>query len=202
MKILICAGAGYCRASRKAKTVISQFQPTLIIMLLGICEITTRDQRTKYTQLKMNSVQDIVEHVIHQARVSLGMIRQYGYQQISYATITGLDLQKYNMCAIRRNPHLKDLRGSQQQQALLNQAIIEVNRKIVQLNSELLIPTTWTAGYIHRYFRRKHHNYYQRLNDGCHPTQEAACYWMAQIQKTAAKVQQAVTVQCHESTSK
>lgn len=202
IKILTCAGAGYCRASLQAKTVISYFQPTLIIMLLGICEITRRDRRTRYTQLRMNSAQQIVEHVMLQARMSLGILRQYGSQQVSYATITGLDLQRYNLNAIRSNPQLKDLLRSQQQQSLLNQAILEVNRKIVQLNTELLIPTTWAAGYIHRYFRRKHHNYYQRLNDGCHPTDEAAQYWMAQIQKTAEKVQQTMAVQYPESSSK
>ena len=192
IKIYTCGGAGYQRASFRARSVIGDYKPTLIIMLIGICEITKRDNRTKLTQLRFDTVQEIVEHVIRQARLSLDLLRQYGTHYISYATITGLDLQHYNVRAIANHPSLKDHHDPQKHQLILNQAILEANQKIVQLNTELRIPTTWAAGYVHRYFRKKHHNYYRRLKDGCHPTEEAARYWVTQILKTSEKVIQAV----------
>ena len=188
IKVKSFKGAGYCIATTKAKKTIESFKPNLIIMLVGICDITIRDPRTKITTLRNKSVQGTIEHVLQQARASLTMLKQMGVKHISYATITGIELSTYNLN--KRQEDIQPREGSelQRQQLIINKAIIEVNRKIVEINTELCTPTTWTAGYVHRYFRRKYHHYYRRLEDGCHPTPEAAKYWVVQIVKTASQV--------------
>ena len=188
IKVKSFKGAGYCTAVRKAKKTIESFKPNLIIMLVGICDITVRDPGTKKTTLRNKTVQDTTEHVLQEARDSLDMLKQMGANQISYATITGIDLVTYNMNNKKQDRQPGDDNEWQRHQLTMNQAILQVNRKIVEINTEMHTPTTWTAGYVHRYFRRKYHHYYRRLEDGCHPTHEAAKYWVTQILKTANQV--------------
>ena len=189
IKVISFKGAGYCGAALKAKNIIESFRPNLIIMLVGICDITKRDPNTKKTTLRYKSTQCTVEHVLQQARTSLDMLRQMGVGRISYATITGIDLTTYNKNSKQQDRQHCEDKELQRQQVTMNQAVLQVNKKIVEINTELNTPTTWTAGYVHRYFRKKHHHYYRRLEDGCHPTSEAAKYWVTQVIKTAVQVE-------------
>ena len=188
--IVTYKGAGYCDAIHRAKTIIQDYNPAIIIMLLGICDMTKRDSRTKITDLQTNTAQQIVENVMKQARKSLALLGQMGDYHVSYATVTGIDLFEYNRRAKYLGAHTGDKDSIKRQQLILNQAVLETNRKIVELNTELNQPTTWTAGYVHRYFRKKHHYYYNRLSDGCHPTQEAARYWVTQVIKAFDKIKE------------
>ena len=184
VKVIICKGRGYHAAALKARGPIENFRPTLVILLVGVCDITKRDMYTKYTELRRGSTQETVEFVIQQARLALVELKQMNVQNISFATLTGLDLTIYNKISMDHEKIKSHQRELQQQQNIVNHSIIEINRKLVAINTEMNMPTTWTAGHVHRYFRRRYHHYYRRLADGCHPTSEASSYWAKQISKT------------------
>lgn len=181
-EILAFPGAGYCRAVALADDTIKRMVPTLVIMMVGICDITKRDKKSKLTTLRDNNVDGIVTHVISQARRSWEILHSKNLR-VSYATVSGLDLVKYNNHLDQRTDAtiIKQLTEAQ---ATLNEAILVINKRLIELNKETGLPTTWTASYVHQYFRKKYHHYYNRLVDGCHPTRQAAEYWTKQIAKT------------------
>ena len=63
-------------------------------------------------------------------------------------------------------------------QALLNNTVLEINRRLVQLNKANAVPTVWTAGLVHSCFKRAVHHYYIRLRDGCHPDYRTKKDWV------------------------
>ena len=184
IKIISFKGAGYSEATMRAKETISSFKPTIIIMCVGICDITNRDNRTKMTDLRTDKVEIAVEHVIDQINSSWQVLNNLGINHISFAMISVINLQRYNRI---RNYGVNDqhrVLEIQRKQEVLNQSILSINRKIVEINKMNGTPTTWTAGHVHRYFRRHYHHYYDRLHDGCHLSTKAANYWVKQIVKT------------------
>lgn len=181
VRVLIFKGVGYCEAMSLSVDTIRSFKPTLIIIMLGICDLTRRNKVTMHTWLRFDTVDGSVDYVIDQAHQSLAYLRRLGTYRISYATLTGLDLSSYNTGVQHLSPPKQAL---QQAQNTLNTSILEINRRIIELNKTTGLPTTWTASYVHDYFKHQYHHYYRRLSDGCHPTGKTVSYWANQIAKT------------------
>ena len=99
---------------------------------------------------------------------ALSILECLGYNNISMATITGVDIAHCNnKPANLKNPH----------QDLLNASIIEINRMIIDSNKARGIPTTWTASTVHAYYREVYHYLYHKMRDGCHPKAVTTSYW-------------------------
>ena len=102
---------------------------------------------------------------------------------VSYATLMGLDLEAYNTQALSP-PCYSSAHVIGAAQLVIHESVLEINRRLIELNKTADIPTTWTAGHVHAYFGHTHHHYYRRLVDGCHPSPRAVGYWATQIAKT------------------
>ena len=56
--------------------IIHDWRPDLIIMMAGICDVTERDRITKYTTLRHNNIQDVVEAVMMTVKEAMTIIRK------------------------------------------------------------------------------------------------------------------------------
>lgn len=191
--VVVNKGAGYELAAIRALPHLTRLKPHLVILLLGICDLTFRSARTKVTSLRHLSVSQNVDHVLASARAAIDILTATDGIKVSLATITGIELVDYNNPARRlmdtaayrvynatkvRHPH----------QGLLNDSVMEINRGLVQINRANSIPTPWTAGLVHTCFKRAVHHYYIRLVDGCHLDEPTKNAWSSLLVKYLHKL--------------
>lgn len=189
-------GAGIIKAIEQSQEIIAKIKPNIIILMVGICDITTKDPRTKLIQLKSNTTKETTE--------ALTTTLQSGYMKlktqsprstISIATIPGLDISDCNnqrrrhMTESEYRQYTKTRKITHPSQRSLDEAITEINRRITALNEKNEAPTTWIAGTIHPHYRKKRHNHYDRLLDGCHATKVTRTKWAQLIEKTIRNIQ-------------
>ena len=192
-RVLTYKGAGYEMAAIRAIPVINVIKPDLVVVLVGICDLTRRNKVTKITSLRHSTLIENVEHVMERARSAYDLLHSLGDHLISFATITGLDLTDYN-CPPRKYMSEPDYlnyckdRVTHPQQCLLNDSVLEINRRLTALNKASATPTVWVGGVVHSYFRNAHHHYYSRLADGCHLNQTTKGRWVAQIIKSTNRI--------------
>lgn len=188
IKVASNKGTGYRVAVTRAREIILSYRPTNVIICVGICDVTIRGKKTKITDFRYPTVIQTVEHVIEEMNQAWNEPNRIGIKQISFATVTGLDLHRYNKSGNNDTRDQTIVEEVKKKQDVLNQAILDINRRIVEKNKINGTPTTWTAGYVHRYFRKHYHHYYNRLQDGCHLSKKAANYWVDQIVKTSMQL--------------
>ena len=174
VKVEIHRGAGLEQAVVNSREALQSFKPNLVILFAGICNITSRNSRTHITTLRYRNIDTIVDSVIAAMDRALTFLKDEGYENVSIATITGIDMRRYNnQPASQRDPY----------QDMLNNAIIAVNRIIIDSNKTRNTPTTWTATMVHAYYRGAYHYLYHRLYDGCHPMRSTVTYWARMMAK-------------------
>ena len=185
VNVAVHKGAGYESAVSKSLEMIRHVRPDLIIVMAGVCDITWRNRQTKTTQLRYITESDIVKTVVTAAQESYDLIQSMHKCEISYATITGIDITDYNnraratMSDSQYHEYCKTTKVTHRYQSLLDNSIIEINRRLIAFNKTHNTATTWTATAVHTYHNRGHHHYYRRLSDGCHPTPATLGYWVS-----------------------
>lgn len=188
------SGKGYNAALNASINQIRLTKPERIIVMLGICTITKRDPITKQTFLRSTEVQELVTNVMTEIRNTYQIIQGLHACQVSYATVTGLDIADYNnyrrkfMDEKQYNLYCLTTKTLHPQQVTLDKIILELNRRITAFNQSNNIPTTWTATAIHAYHNKKYHHYYKKLYDGCHPTKATIKYWAKQIVRVVRRM--------------
>ena len=191
-RTLVCShpGAGYRTAISKSISTIISKDPELIIVMAGICDVTSRNPQSKATSLIHHTEREITEHVMTAAYEANNTIKAISRAKVSFATVTGIDLSDYNNVTRRHMSHQEyedycaTNKRAHPDQELLDTAILTINRKIIELNIKNNSPTTWTASAVHSYFKNSHHHYYRRLRDGCHAHPRTARDWAKFIIKT------------------
>ena len=174
VRVEIHRGAGFEHVARNSIPTLRSFNPDLIILFAGVCNLTKRNRRTKVTTMIQNDLQAAVEGVTAALARALTLLNEEGYTTISVATLAGVDLRRYNgYPVVPRDPD----------QIVLNHAIVRINRHIVDTNKINNVPTTWTASIIHAYYRGSYHHLYNKLSDGCHPTAATNRYWARMVVK-------------------
>ena len=191
---LVHRGAGYLMAARKSLGWVNTHNPSLVILMTGVCDLTQRSPTTKITSLRHNTVQGNVEQVIGSAQAALGLLRAAWTGRITLATITGIDLSDYNnpsrkhMSTDEYKKHCLTDKATHPQQDILNLSVLEINRQITGINRINRVPTIWTGGVVHTYSKRKTYHYYIRLSDGCHADNSTKLEWANQIYKTTNRI--------------
>ena len=191
--VLVMSGAGYELAAIKALPLLTKLKPHLVILLLGICDLTYRTRTTRVTTLRHLTVSQNVDHVLDSARSAIDILTASHKIKISLATLTGIELADYNNPARRlmdtetyRTYNATKVRHPQQ--GTLNDSVLEINRRLVQINKANSILTPWTAGLIHACFKRAVHHYYIRLVDGCHLDEPTKTAWASLLVKYIRKI--------------
>lgn len=192
--VLAHPGSGYEMAVIKSLTSIREIKPDLVIVVVGICDLTTRNKVTKYTGLRYSTVAANVDHVISSAKSSFELLRNMGTFKISYATMTGLDIEDYNYPQRRQmnddeyRYYCSKLKPSNPDQLLLNASVLEVNRQLMAINKCSGTQTTWVGGIVHAYFKHTNHHHYIRLIDGCHLNENTKRAWALQLGKSIKRI--------------
>ena len=162
----------------------------LVILMVGICNATQKEKSTGNVSLSLQSEGQIVEEVYSALEKAYKILLEAGLEQISVATLTGLDLEDYN-CKARKQmdeaeyqTYCESTKHHRADQSVLNNAIIQINRLITGLNRNNNVPTTWTGSVVHSYFRGTYHHYYRKLQDGCHPSVNTSQEWAKKIAST------------------
>ena len=192
-RVLTYRGSGFELAALRAVPVIKSIKPDLVIIFVGICDLTTRNKVTRLTRIKHPAVADNVKTVIEAAKASYTLLHSLGSHQISFATLTGIDLADYN------HPGRKSMSEQEykaycihkimhKDQKILNDSLLEINRQLTVINKHTATPTTWTGGVVHSYFKNTHHHHYNRLVDGCHPDEATKTKWAAQLVKSTNRI--------------
>ena len=193
-KVMSKPGATILRAVQVACNTITYYQPDLIIIIAGICNITKKDRVTKTISLQHNTTDKIVTSVMDDIVEARREIEKISGAWISFATITGADLtdinnkNRRNMTDKEYRTYVDTVKTTHPDQNILNNALYKLNREITAHNNLHHTPTTWMAEVVHPYLRGTHRSYYTRLADGCHPTGNTRKRWAHQIARTIKKV--------------
>lgn len=171
VRIFSYPGASLTKLVLHAFTLVQQIKPRLMIIMGGINDLTILNHETRRVSLRFTTPTSYVDHimsVIYSARVL--MRNEFPNTLLSFAGITGMDLNKYNR-----------LSGAADCQSSINATILEVNRQIAQSN--------FTANMPHAYFTTKVHKWmdgtclhrYSLLYDGLHPSETVLKHWIKNI---------------------
>lgn len=169
------SGATLYRSTKLAETDVRNLQPDQVYLLAGINSITHLDKRTREVSLISMDKSKIIQQYIDEMNFSFAHLKRITKEEtkIIFAPITGMDLAKYNKV---------DARLLLESQNILNEAIIGINNLIISRNTTYDCKTPWIHGIVHRYFRKKYHFQYDRLDvDGCHLTDQIRNFWGLKI---------------------
>lgn len=167
----------------KGNTCISQ-----IYICGGINNMTKKLKGPHYEELVYNDnfhLQSVVDDIISFSK----FMAVHGIK-IVFATIAPMNLLTWNTC--RKQQHkttiLKCLDNYQSMQRQLQQSVIELNNKIVEINRENRVVTPFLEKPIVQCVSRgRRRYYYHRLVDGLHATAETKHKWKNIISKTIEK---------------
>lgn len=169
------SGAKLYQATKLAENDIKNQQPDQVYVLAGINTITRLNRRTREVSLMSMEKRKIIQQYTDEMNFSSALLRRStkAGTKIIFAPITGMDLAKYNRV---------DEGTMTESQNVLNEALTEINSLIIAQNAKYACKTPWTHGIVHRYFRKKYHFQYDRLdNDGCHLTEQVRLFWGRKI---------------------
>ena len=190
VQIVQYGGAGSVRATMRALPTIKGTPPDLVILMVGICDITQRNKVTKITTLKEFDSETLLNGALVAIRSAVNILRENKCSKISIATVSGVDLADYNnkgrrhMTPVQYEDHLRLSKQVDPHQELMDTTIVRLNKEIVAINRQARCPTTWAANAVHIYFKKAYHHYYKHLQDGCHATTRTKQYWANQVART------------------
>lgn len=206
-KVVVNPGATILNAVQTARGTITTFQPDLIVVIAGICNITKRNRNTRMISLKHNNVDGIITEVMDEVVKARAEIERTSGAWISFATVTGTDLTDVNnhgrrtMTDAEYRTYVNTVKIPHPDQGTLDNALFELNRRITAHNNIHHTPTTWMAEVVHPYLRGQHRSYYTRLRDGCHPTPNTRTRWAHQIARTVRRTTTAIEAKYHKPTT-
>ena len=149
-----------------------------VYLMVGICSITIKDSGLIY--LPFDTKDSIVEATTRQVWTTLKELDDCFTTPIVMCTFPGLNL-------IRANN--KNAKGHHPQQDILNEAIIEINEYIIDLNLSRGFSTPLLAAAIHRCHgkrrdgTKRYRHHYCRLQDGVHPSDSTLRYWSKRFEE-------------------
>ena len=165
-----------------AKTIVSNrlanFKYTCVYIMVGICSVTYKDENL--ILLPFDTRESIVETTTRNVRTTLKELNSSYTTPIVFCTFPGLDL-------IRANN--KNATGRHPQQNVLDEAMIEINDYIIDLNLDRGFSTPMLSAAVHRCHKRnwngtkKYRHHYCRLSDGVHPTTSTLTYWTKRLEE-------------------
>ena len=163
--IYVCkhSGHGMYDITTKVLTCLEQHPTAIIIIAVGICDFTSRRNKSEKYKFMFETKDSMTSYIVNLFEESNIRIKtSKPVAQVTYCDLIGMDLtaSKYN-----EDP----LPG---QQDILNNAITDINTKIVEINRKNNIPTPWIAKRVHIPRKNGYHHHYCRLSDGIHWSNE------------------------------
>ena len=144
----------------------------LVFVNAGVNNLSQRDHRGLVTH-RFSTVQSLVDTVGLEVKNATTVILQKS-QRLLVSLITGLDVDRYNAYK-GRHSQLSEL------QAVLNEAIILLNRLIKDLNIKCDLVAPSTSSVVHRCNQTHFIHKYGLMYDGLHPHDTLATKWADRI---------------------
>lgn len=170
---MVYKGKGIIDAVRASKAKLLWWQPDIILIMNGICDVTQLDRRTRLVSLRSNEAQIIAEYkesmdiVSHHLRILLDSKPA----KVIFSQIVGLDIAKCNR---------EWIPNAQQEE--LDTSINSVNVEINNYNHDNNVISPWIARDIHKNTKGYKKTKYQKLGeDGVHLSLELKQKWAAEI---------------------
>ena len=193
IRVLVHPGAGVEMAVLRSVPTLKLYEPDLVLVFAGVCDLTWKNKRTKEIGLRHTEPLENIQQVMGALKSSHDLLTTLGTFKVSYTTLTGLDLtdcnykprSRMNDCEYESYNATKTVHSDQ---AALNNSIIQINKLIIKYNKSIGSKTAWMAGLIHTYSNKSYHHHYRRLGDGCHPTSKTAQAWANQIIKSVSRL--------------
>ena len=149
----------------------------VIIFNSGINEFTRLNDRTGMYNIAFQTSEEATDYCISAYQdFELNYHKRYPISQLIFAQLTGLD--------ISASPYTQDHDPTHQE--VINDAIRNINRELVNINERNWVPTVWMGRHVHRNRGNGNTtNYYRQLADGLHPTTHLLRSWAKDIVTTA-----------------
>lgn len=177
--VLIKKGCGLIEAVRECSKRLVWIAPDLVIIAVGICDITRKDRESKMVSLQDDSIEAMVlkfeasmDTIDHHLKVKL-MERAF---KLVFCHITGMDIGRYNKLSVRHP-----------QQDRLDEMIPPINQAITTFNVNNGVLTPWLAKDIHMNISKqkgkKACRYHRLAPDGLHLTDALREKWAGVLYK-------------------
>ena len=151
---------------------------TCVYIMAGICSVTDKDEGIVH--LPFDTKSELVSALTREARNILKELDDLSTTPIVLCSFPGVDLIRVNN---------KTATGRHPQQEMLNEAILEINEYIVDLNLTRGFSTPMLSAAIHRCHKKRsdgtkeYGHHYCRLGDGIHPTASTLKYWKKRLEE-------------------
>lgn len=183
--VLVNSGKGIQLSTLAAIPKINNFGPNIITLAGSICDITRKHKTEPLIQPRYDTIDEIVRYYMSELRDSISLLKTMRPNiQIQATTVIGVDLMDVN------NRNYKHLVGTEKreyintkiphpQQALLDEAVIAINKEVAAININNDVATPWTANAIHIHKGKgRFVTKYDRLTDGCHYGERVQREWV------------------------
>ena len=146
--------------------------------MAGICSITSKERGL--ISLPYETSKDIVDDISRKIKALFKELDASSTTPTVLCTFPGADLIKANN---------RKATGRHPQQNILNEAMIEINDFILDLNLTRGFSTPMLYSAVHRCHRkgkdgsRKYRHHYCRLEDGIHPSHSTLDFWVKRLQE-------------------
>lgn len=168
--ISINSGATLYQSATRSRHNIRTYNPQQIYVLSGINNLTTINRHNRQVEVAERNPFKAADQFMEELKDTYTYIKSQVQPSVKIITapVTGMSIASYNG---NTTPNKAD-------QQSLNDAVLEINKRIVDLNEVNGLHTPWTSAIVHRYFRKTYHFAYHRLSDdGCHLSDEVKNFW-------------------------
>lgn len=153
---------------------IESFKPHMVLLLMGICDITTIRFREPWTVALRHLSPEVTTYNFMAAVDNLHsqlfpLSERLGHHlMIIMSSQTGIDIGAYNGYPYGL---------ASPEQPLLDKSITMINKQLSLFNKSMAVVTPFLSSAIHMRCRGRYRTAYGKLADGCHPTLQLCRVW-------------------------
>ena len=176
-------GANFNTLADLAVLNAHHYKPDYIVIFGGLCNITIRYKKTKYTELRDHptSIQDNFPDAMLNLSMKIGVVTNV---PVMFCPVVGVDLKRYSHID-HYHPH----------QDMLNDLVVDLNQYITSVNAYHGVPTPWIATQYHKYNGPGNISHrYGWLEDGCHFESDALINVAFELNAAVKKLHRAVCI--------
>lgn len=167
--VSINSGARLYQSVSRSRNEIKSLNPSQIYLLAGINNLTNLDRNSRTVSVAnrnpFKAADSFMSELVEAQEYVNGLVPK---TKIITAPLTGMSMASYNG-RLLSNPN---------DQNSLNEAVVEINRRIIAQNEQWGSVTPWTSAIVHRYYRKRYHFAYHKLDiDGCHLSEDVKNFW-------------------------
>lgn len=182
VKVLVRVGKGVTDAVKDSRRDLDWMGPDIIIVIAGICDITTLDRRTRTVSITTPDENKMVEDYKYTMEIVQHHIKVMSVGNIpilSFGQLIGMDLAVFNH---------SDTPDEYQQS--LDTGVLLINAAVAAFNNANGASTPWLASEIHhnRKNGRKITRYHRLAEDGIHLTNDIRDKWVVALDKAILKM--------------